>query len=272
VPLLSLFVSILIVGLAAHPVAAQPAAAQPAAAPSADTSSVLEVRVYTLKRGVRADFHERFVRESLPLLRRARVDVVAYGPSLHDEDSYFLMRAFPGVAARERAEAEFYGSREWIEGPRDAVLAAIDTYTTAVVAVDAATLKGLRAMSTAPSPAPAADDVAALTRLNQDYIDAVRSSNVRRFSEILAEDFLCTLADGTLVNRAEFLERAGEPTTALALEAHDVQVRLLGDTAIVHAATSFMHPDGTPGRGRYTDVWARRNGRWVAVAAQFARQ
>jgi ketosteroid isomerase-like protein len=267
VRLLSLSATAVMVGIASHPVAAQSAAMQLAA-----PSSILEVRVYTLKRGVRADFHERFVRESLPLLQRARVDVVAYGPSLHDEDSYFLMRAFPGVAARERAETEFYASREWIEGPRDAVLSAIDTYTTAVVAVDAATLKGLRAMSTAPAHASAADDVAALTRLNQDYVDAVRSSNVSRFAEILAEDFLCTLADGTLVNRAEFLERAGQPTTALDLEAHDVQVRLLGDTAIVHAATSFKHPNGQPGRGRYTDVWARRNGRWVAVAAQFSRQ
>ena len=52
---------------------------------------------------------------------------------------------------------------------------------------------------------PAPDDLTTLLRLNDDYIESVRTSNVKRFSEILAEDFLCTLADGTLVDRQQFL-------------------------------------------------------------------
>jgi ketosteroid isomerase-like protein len=122
------------------------------------------------------------------------------------------------------------------------------------------------------APRNRADDVATIVQLNDDYIDAVRTSNVQRFSEILGDDFLCTLADGSLIDRAQFLAHAAKPTTALGLQAHDVNVRLLGDTAIVHAATSFTYLDGRPGRGRYTDVWVRRDGRWVAVAAQFMRQ
>ena len=127
-------------------------------------------------------------------------------------------------------------------------------------------------MSTQIASAAAADDLTSLVQLNQDYIDAVRTSNVQRFGEILADDFLCTMSDGTLVERDEFLRQVARPTAALNLAVHDVRVRLLGDTAIVHAATTFTHPDGRAGRGRYTDVWARRDGRWVAVAAQFARQ
>ena len=235
--------------------------------------TVLEVRVYTLKPGARDAFHARFIRDSLPLLRRARVDVVAFGPSLHDANSYYLMRAFASLEERDRAEATFYDSREWRYGPRDAVLAAIDTYTTAVITVDPSTLKGLRAMPHSSSnDLPVADDVATLTRLNDDYIESVRSSNVSRFRDILAPDFLCTLADGTLIDRDQFLANAATPRTAHDLQVHDVNVRVLGDAAIVHAATTFTHPDGRPGRGRYTDVWARRDGRWLAVAAQFMRQ
>lgn len=141
-----------------------------------------------------------------------------------------------------------------------------------VITVHSTTLKGLRTMSSNEGTPSTADDLSALITLNQEYIDAVRTSDVRRFGEILGDDFLCTLADGSLVDRREFLTRAGQPSTALQLAAHDVQVRLFGDMAIVHAATTFTHPDGRPGRGRYTDVWARRDGRWVAVAAQFARQ
>lgn len=248
------------------------AAVAPLAAQS-PAPTVLEVRVYSLKPGEREAFHKRFIEESLPLLKRADVDVVAFGPSLHDADSYYLMRGFPSLDARERSEATFYDSKAWREGPRDAVLAAIGAYTTAVISVDSSTLKGLRAMPH-PSPAtpPLANDIVTLTRLNDDYIDAVRRSNVGRFREILAPDFLCTLADGTLVDRETFLVNAAAPTTAHGLQVHDVNVRVLGDAAIVHAATTFTHPDGRPGRGRYTDIWARRDGQWLAVAAQFTRQ
>jgi NIPSNAP protein len=105
---------------------------------------VLEIRSYNLKPGVRDRFHELFVRESLPLLRRWKVDVVAYGPSLHDKQSYFLMRAFPSLAERDRIEAAFYASPEWLNGPRAEVLAAIDSYTTIVISADDETLRGLR--------------------------------------------------------------------------------------------------------------------------------
>lgn len=107
--------------------------------------TVLEIRSYNLKPGTRDSFHQLFIRESLPLLQRARIDVVAYGPSLHDRDSYFLMRAFPGVQAREDAERAFYESAEWQKGPRAAVIAAIESYTTIVVDVDEPTLSRLRA-------------------------------------------------------------------------------------------------------------------------------
>jgi hypothetical protein len=49
-------------------------------------------------------------------------------------------------------------------------------------------------------------------------------------------------------------------------------VRVMGDAAIIHARTSFSSADGRPGSGRYTDVWCRRNGRWLAAAAHFTRR
>jgi len=45
----------------------------------------------------------------------------------------------------------------------------------------------------------------------------------------------------------------------------------MGDFAIIHARTTYTLPDGRPGAGRYTDVWARRNGRWLAVSAHVTR-
>lgn len=115
-------------------------------------------------------------------------------------------------------------------------------------------------------------DLDLLLRLNADYIEAVKTSDVSRFREILANDFVCTLPDGSLIDRQQFLEHTARPFTLGNLQTHEVQVRLLGDAAIVHARTTFTLPDGTPGAGRYTDVWTRRYGRWMAVAAHVTRK
>jgi ketosteroid isomerase-like protein len=230
---------------------------------------VLEIRSYNLKVGTREQFHDLFVREALPLLRRWKVDVVAFGPSLHDQDTYFLVRAFTSLEDRERSEDAFYGSAEWRNGPRAAVLAAIESYTTTVIHVDDATMGGLR--RTMQTQAMSAD-LDALARLNEDYIESVKNSDVGRFREILADDFLCTLPDGTIIDREQFLTNTAKPYPLGSLQAHEVNIRIMGDFAIVHARTTFTLPDGTSGSGRYTDVWARRKGQWLAVAAHVTRR
>lgn len=110
-----------------------------------------------------------------------------------------------------------------------------------------------------------------LTALNLDYVNSVQRSDTRRFDEILSDDFLNTNPDGSLVDRAGFLAQIAPKAKVSGLACHDVNVRVMGDFAIIHARTSYTLPDGRPGAGRYTDIWARRNGRWLCVAAQVAR-
>ena len=117
----------------------------------------------------------------------------------------------------------------------------------------------------------AQSDRAALLALNRDYIDAVQNGDVRRFEEILAEDFLCSNPDGSVVDRAGFLKQTARPVAVSGLTAHDVVVRIMGDVALIHARTTYARADGTGGAGRYTDVWARRDGPWRAVAAHVTR-
>jgi ketosteroid isomerase-like protein len=114
-------------------------------------------------------------------------------------------------------------------------------------------------------------DIDALTALNRDYIQSVQNGDVRRFDEILADDFLCSNPDGSLVDKTQFLAQTARPLTITGLEAQDVKVRLLGDVAIIHARTSYTTADGAQRYGRYTDVWARRNGKWLAVSAHVTR-
>ena len=115
------------------------------------------------------------------------------------------------------------------------------------------------------------NDLDALTKLNRDYVDSVQNCDVKRFDEILAPEFYCSNPDKSLVDRAGFLRQTAVPVTIRNLAAHDVKIRILGDFAIIHASTSYTLPDGKEAHGRYTDCWARQNGRWLAVSAHVSR-
>ena len=114
-------------------------------------------------------------------------------------------------------------------------------------------------------------DIETLEKLNGGYMRSVEMSDVRWFENNLAEDFLNSNPDGSLVDRAGFLEQIARPATISNLEARDVRIRIMGDIAIIHGRTTYTKADGRAAAGRYTDVWARRKGRWLCVAAHVMR-
>ena len=112
-------------------------------------------------------------------------------------------------------------------------------------------------------------DLETLTALNLDFFTSVQNGDVKRFGEILADDFMMSNPNGSLINKAEFLKLTAQPVTISGLVAEDVRIRLLGDFAIIHGRFNSRSADGKPRRGRYTDNWARRDGTWVAVSAHY---
>jgi hypothetical protein len=104
----------------------------------------VEIRSYTLKPGTRDEFHRLFIEDAFPMLQRWNVDVVAYGRSLHDENSYYLIRRFDSLSQREQSENSFYSSDEWRQGPRESIITLIEIYTEVVLEVNEVTLQGLR--------------------------------------------------------------------------------------------------------------------------------
>jgi ketosteroid isomerase-like protein len=114
-------------------------------------------------------------------------------------------------------------------------------------------------------------DIDTLEKLNGGYMKSVQSSDVGWFESHLAEDFLNSNPDGSLVDRAGFLEQIARPATIANFEARDVRIRIMGDIAIIHGRTTYARADGRAAAGRYTDVWARRRGRWLCVAAHVTR-
>ncbi len=116
-----------------------------------------------------------------------------------------------------------------------------------------------------------ANDQETLTHLNSEYIRAVRESDVAWFDANLAEEFVNSNPDGSLVDRAAFLRQIAPPCPIAELQCEDVRVRFFGDLAQVHARTTYRRADGSAGSGRYTDTWAKRLGRWLCVSAQVSR-
>ncbi len=125
-----------------------------------------------------------------------------------------------------------------------------------------------------PDPAHAgagANDLDTLQQVNLNYIRSVRVSDVHWFDEHLSEDFLNSNPDGSLVDRAGFLAQIARQGAVANLECEEVRIRILGEVAIIHARTTYTKPDGQVGRGRYTDIWAHRQGHWLCVAAHVTR-
>ena len=110
-----------------------------------------------------------------------------------------------------------------------------------------------------------------LEALNQGYLLAGEKADVAWYDTHLAPDYMATNPDGSLVDKAGFLARFKKPSGATNLRAPDVHIQLVGDVALIHARFEDTKPDGTTGGGRYTDIWAHRDGRWLCVSAHFVR-
>jgi len=111
---------------------------------SRQADKLVEIRSYNLKENSRSAFHKLVSEEAIPMLKRWGVDVIAHGPSLHDSNSYLLMRAYNDLPERQQSQDAFYGSDEWKKGPREAILSLIENYTTVVIEADEKLLNKLK--------------------------------------------------------------------------------------------------------------------------------
>jgi ketosteroid isomerase-like protein len=129
---------------------------------------------------------------------------------------------------------------------------------------------GGQAMENATARKARANDVRTLDQLNRNYVRAAQSSDVRWFDENLAACFMASNPDGSLVDRAGFLDRIGRPNPSTNLAAVDTHVRIVGDVGIIDSGFQYTNANGQDGVGHYTDVYGFIEGRWQAISAHFA--
>src|SRR5215510_1222631 len=110
-----------------------------------------------------------------------------------------------------------------------------------------------------------------LAELNEGYIRAAQNADVAWYREHLAEDYVCSTVDGAISGKEQFLQRIGRGAVGAGYASVEPRIRILGDVALIHSGFHYRKPDGAEGSGRYTDIWARRDGRWLCVSAHFNR-
>lgn len=104
----------------------------------------VEILQYTLRKGTGATFHSVMQEISVPLHQRHGIDVVSFGNSLHDPDSYYLIRAFDSAESMDTILDAFYASSDWRSGPREDIIRSIEISIRTVMNLPSVSVDGLR--------------------------------------------------------------------------------------------------------------------------------
>lgn len=120
----------------------------------------------------------------------------------------------------------------------------------------------------------AADDKSRIIALENSWNQAELHNDAHAVDLLLADDFIMTVADGYLMNKAQMLESVRDTSYRPdVLRSQDMTVRMYGTTAIVTGAYLEKGRDkGKPfeRRGRFTDTWIKLGGEWRCVASHFS--
>jgi ketosteroid isomerase-like protein len=128
------------------------------------------------------------------------------------------------------------------------------------------------AQTPAAKSAKSGSDQETLKQIEHDWDAADTKTDVAALDRLLASDFVQINLNGQLETKAQRLaalksgERKFESKTI-----NDMKVQLLGDVAIVYGLSTTkgtLQCRDMSGQFRWTDVFAKRNGRWQAVTTQ----
>ena len=119
----------------------------------------------------------------------------------------------------------------------------------------------------------ASDDITMVKKLNEDWIHSYPGKDTATMSRILADDLIMITPNGSRIGKQDILKNMTSPSQQIKTTRVDkAEVRLVGNTAMVFAEASFVTVDNADGKevsGRtsYLDIYEKRQGRWVAIAA-----
>jgi hypothetical protein len=94
---------------------------------------IIEMRTYKTRPGCRPKFLEVFQAKSIPA--HAEIGMKIIGPflSLEDPDTFFFMRGFPDMEAREPMKAKFYEGELWKAELEQTLMPLLEKYDVVLV-------------------------------------------------------------------------------------------------------------------------------------------
>jgi ketosteroid isomerase-like protein len=112
-----------------------------------------------------------------------------------------------------------------------------------------------------------------LQAMEHSWLNAEKNHDTAAFEKIVADDWIAIGPDGKSQSK---VERAAEIKAAHITSATmgDMKVRVFGDTAVVTGTDDESTMEGgkkSSDHYAWTDVFVRRNGKWLAVASQTAQ-
>jgi len=111
-----------------------------------------------------------------------------------------------------------------------------------------------------------------LRQIDHEWNEAYPNRNIEALNRIIADDCKCIDGAGQIISKQQLLERvAASPDPFDSHEFDEFGLRIFGDTAIVTGRLSGKgrnEDEGLSFEQRYTRVYVKREGVWLAVATQ----
>lgn len=111
-----------------------------------------------------------------------------------------------------------------------------------------------------------------ILQIARDIMAAIKNKDAATLAPMLADDFIYRTHFGAEADKTEFLQSiASMPLEILSIRADELKVNVYGETAVL---TGVQHAEARPVEGEpeesavaFTDVFVRRDGRWLMVLA-----
>jgi hypothetical protein len=134
-----------------------------------------------------------------------------------------------------------------------------------VSAIWAATL-GVLVLVSISARASAPDPAAGVLHQEARWLSAIVAGDAKIVATMLSPNFTHITSRGEQLHRAQ--ELAALKKESFTMNPSEQTVDFAGAAAVVHGLNTLMQSGKTLARERYTDVYVKRNGTWMALSAQ----
>ena len=114
-----------------------------------------------------------------------------------------------------------------------------------------------------------------VTRLNRRWMEAYVRRDTAFLEQYLADDYVSTFPDGTVLDKQGEIESLKSGDIALTeMTPSEMNVRTYDGAAVITGRSTIkanVKGEKVSGEYRFTDVWIKQDNRWLAVASQVTR-